>query len=118
MSILQFFLISPLSVGVRTLSNVFTDSMAALKLFLNRRNKFSADIPFYVPGTKLEIITTFNYQGCILKWDLVDFDDILKCPSAFNRIFEFLYRKLYYVNIKILYSFFFFFFTFVRLPWS
>ena len=36
-----------------------------------------------------------------------DSDDILKCLSAFNRSFGFLYRKFYSVNIEILFSLFF-----------
>ena len=54
--------------------------------FRNKRKKISDDIPFHVASTKLEIVATFKYLGCILKWDLDD-SDILKCLSAFNRIF-------------------------------
>ena len=39
--------------------------------------KNSADIPFYVAGTKLEIVAIFQYLRCILKSDLNDSDDIL-----------------------------------------
>ena len=55
---------------------------------------------------KLENVAYFKYLGCVLKWDLDDSDDILKCLSAFNRSFVFLYRKFYSVNIEILFSLF------------
>ena len=57
-------------------------------------------------GVKLENVASFKYLGCVLKWDLDDSDDILKCLSAFNRSFGFLYRKFYSVNIEILFSLF------------
>ena len=34
-------------------------------------------------GVKLETVASVKYLGCVLKWDLDDSDDILKCLIGF-----------------------------------
>ena len=103
------FNFSTASAGeLRTSLNVFTDYVTAHKLVLNVNkseiNMFFLEtikkkevqitcIPFFVYGTKLEIIDTFNYLGCIL-CDLDNSDDILKCLIALNRSFVFLIESI------------------------
>ena len=110
-------LISPSAGGLRFLMNIFNDSVGVHRLYLNvnktkimvfrnKKKKVFNDIPFFMNGVKLENVACFKYLGCVLKWDLDDSDDILKCLSAFNRSFGFLYRKFYSVNIEILFSLF------------
>ena len=62
-------------------------------VFRSKKKKKKDDITFYVADTKLEIVATFKYLGCNLKWDMDDSDNILECLSAFNRSYGFLYRK-------------------------
>ena len=94
-------LISPSAGGLRFLMNIFNDSVRVHRLYLNvnktkimvfrnKKKKVFKDIAtFFMNGVKLENVASFKYFGCVLKWDLDDSDDILKCLSAFNRSFVF-----------------------------
>ena len=68
--------------------------------------KTSGNVSLFFNGTRLNVLNSVKYLGCVLTSDLNDSFDIDRCNVSFTRSFGFLFRKFNSVNVEVFYSLF------------
>ena len=78
----------------------------AVIIFGKNRALTSGNVSLFFNGTRLNVLNSVKYLGCVLTSDLNDSLDIDRCNVSFTRSFGFLFRKFNSVNVEVFYSLF------------
>ena len=100
--------ISPTSRGLQIMVNELARELEILnqkanndksKAMVFENGSNVTDFKLLLGNRRLETVQHFTYLGIILKRDLRNDSDIVRCSKSFLKQFNAIYRKFYYVNL-------------------